>query len=217
MTRACSFVIRSQKLALIVIGVALSFRAEAAALVAREIQDSSAILRIGTQSYSKTDGGDIKVQGSGQMFNYEYSRYLRMNQALVIGFRQTTDPLTKRDASHHAYAGYRFFPMGVGIPMLAVTEDSNLLMDARFKPYAEGSLGLGHTFLKRIDANSAGEFANNTMAIAFGGGLMMHFFSRWMVDLQIMYETVQSRGGTAGALNVGGSNLSILLGNGLLF
>ena len=180
-----------------------------------DMYDSHGTFRLGTLSYTKTDGEKNRT-GGASVLNYEYSRYLRMNQALVLGFRQATDSATKRDAYHSAYGGYRIFPLGVGFPVTTTTGDATITLDSRYKPYAEGSLGLGRILFESI-ADGAGEFAADTLAIGFGGGLMMHFFSRWALDLQFMYEIVQSRGGTGNSLSISGSNLYIFLGSGLLF
>ncbi len=186
-----------------------------AATLSNDIDDSSGSFRLGMINFTKTDGQKTYT-GGASVYNYEYSRYLRLNQALIFGFRQATDSATKRDAYHSAYGGYRFFPMGVGLPILSTTGDATISIDSRFKPYAEASLGLGHILFEPI-AQGAGDFSSNAMGIAFGGGLMMHFFSRWAVDFQIMYEMVQSRGGTSNSLAVSGNNIYILLGNGMTF
>jgi hypothetical protein len=186
-----------------------------AATLSNDIDDSSGSFRLGMINFTKTDGQKTYT-GGASVYNYEYSRYLRLNQALIFGFRQATDSATKRDAYHSAYGGYRFFPMGVGLPILATTGDATISIDSRYKPYAEASLGLGHILFEPI-AQGAGDFSANAMGIAFGGGLMMHFFKRWAVDFQIMYEMVQSRGGTSNSLAVSGNNIYILLGNGMTF
>ncbi len=191
-------------------GVAFS-----AATLSSDINDSTGAFRLGVTNFTKTDGKKTYT-GGASVYNYEYSRYLRLNQALIFGFRQATDSATKRDAYHSAYGGYRFFPMGVGLPMLSTTGDATISIDSRYKPYAEASLGLGHILFEPI-AEGAGDFSANAMGISFGGGLMMHFFSRWAVDFQIMYEMVQSRGGTNNSLAVSGNNIYILLGNGMTF
>jgi hypothetical protein len=167
-------------------------------------------------SYTKTDG-QTPLTGGASVLNYEYSRYLKFNQALVLGFRQATDAASQRDAYHAAYGGYRFFPLGVGFPVISTMGDSSMSIDARYKPYAEASLGLGRMLYDAFDKNEAAELASDTMGIAFGGGLMMHFFTRWAVDLQLMYEIVQARGGTGESLALSGSNIYIMLGSGLLF
>lgn len=186
----------------------------ASALVS-ENYDSHGTFRLGALSFSNTDG-ETKKTGGASVLNYEYSRFFKMNQALVLGFRQATDSTTKRDAYHSAYGGYRIFPLGVGLPVTSTTGDATIAIDARFKPYAEASLGLGRTLFEPF-SEGAGEFASDTMGITLGGGLMMHFFTRWAVDVQLLYEIVQSRGGTGNALAVSGSNMYFLLGSGLLF
>ena len=185
------------------------------AALANDMHDSHGTFRLGTLSFTKTDG-EKNLTGGASVLNYEYSRYLRMNQALILGFRQATDAATKRDAYHSAYGGYRMFPMGVGFPVTTTTGDATIAIDARYKPYAEASLGMGRILFEPL-SEGAGEFAADTLAISFGGGLMMHFFTRWAVDFQLMYEIVQSRGGTGSSLAVSGSNIYILLGSGLLF
>jgi hypothetical protein len=186
-----------------------------AAALSNELHDSHGTFRLGILNFTKTDG-EKNLTGGASVLNYEYSRYLRMNQALVFGFRQATDAATKRDAYHSAYGGYRMFPMGVGFPVTTTTGDATIAIDARYKPYAEASLGMGRILFEPLN-EGAGEFAADTLAISFGGGLMMHFFTRWAVDFQLMYEMVQTRGGTGEALAVSGSNIYILLGSGLLF
>jgi hypothetical protein len=190
-------------------------KAWAAATLARDVHDSTGSFRLGVVNFTKSSGEKTN-NGGASVYNYEYSRYLRMNQALVFGFRQATDSATKRDAYHSAYGGYRFFPMGVGLPMITTTGDATISIDSRYKPYAEASLGLGHILFEPI-AEGAGDFSSDSLGIAIGGGLMMHFFSRWAVDLQLMYEIVQGRGGTGNALIVSGNNIYILLGSGMTF
>ena len=180
-----------------------------------DFHDSHATFRLGVMNYTKTDG-ETPLAGSGSVLNYEYSRYLRLDQAIVLGFRQATDAATQRDAYHSAYAGYRMFPFGLGFPLTSSVGDAVISMDSSYKLYGEGSIGLGRIMYAPI-SDGAGEFASDTLAIAFGGGVMMHFFSRWAVDFQLMYEIVQSRGGTGGSLAVSGSNIYILIGNGYLF
>jgi len=188
----------------------------AAVALKNDTHDSHGTFRIGTMNYTKTDGR-APLTGGASVLNYEYSRYFRMNQALVLGFRQATDAASKRDAYHAAYGGYRFFPLGVGLPVISDMGEASLSVDARYKPYAEASLGLGRMLYDAFDKNEAAELASDTLGVAFGGGLMMHFFSRWAVDLQLMYEIVQSRGGTGESLALSGNNIYILLGSGLLF
>lgn len=187
----------------------------AATTLASDVHDSTGSFRLGVVNFTKSSG-EKTYTGGASVYNYEYSRYLRMNQALVFGFRQATDSATKRDAYHSAYGGYRFFPMGVGLPMVTTTGDATISIDSRYKPYAEASLGLGHVLFEPI-AEGAGDFSSDSLGIAIGGGLMMHFFSRWAVDLQLMYEIVQGRGGTGNALIVSGNNIYILLGSGMTF
>jgi len=190
-------------------------KAWAATTLGSDLNDSTGSFRLGVVNFTKSSGKKTYT-GGASVYNYEYSRYLRMNQALVFGFRQATDSATKRDAYHSAYGGYRFFPMGVGLPMLTTTGDATISIDSRYKPYAEASLGLGHILFEPI-ADGAGDFSSDSMGIAFGGGLMMHFFTRWAVDLQLMYEIVQGRGGTGNTLIVSGNNIYILLGSGMTF
>jgi len=187
----------------------------AASSIGSDLKDSHGTFRLGTLSFSKSDGENNRT-GQASVMNYEYSRYFRTNQALVLGFRQGTDGETKRDAYHSAYAGYRIFPLGVGLPMVVSTGDSTISMDARYKPYAETSLGLGRILFEPV-SGGAGEFASDTIGFSFGGGLMMHFFNRWAVDLELLYEMVQGRGGTGNSLSITGNNVYILLGSGLLF
>ena len=194
----------------------LSGRAPGAAIKPSDMYDSHGTFRLGMMNYSKTDG-KAPLTGGASVLNYEYSRFFRLNQALVLGFRQATDAASKRDAYHAAYGGYRMFPMGVGFPVLATTGDATISMDARYKPYAEASFGLGRMLYDAFDKNEAAELASDTLSIGFGGGLMMHFFTRWAVDLQLMYEIVQSRGGTGESLALSGNNIYVLLGSGLLF
>jgi len=184
-------------------------------VISSDIHDSHGTVRLGMQNYSKTDGQAIKT-GGASVLNYEYSRALRLDQAIIFGFRQATDAASKRDAYHAAYGGYRLFPMGVGFPMVTTTGDATISLDARYKPYAEASLGLGHIMFEPV-SDGAGEFGSDTLSITFGGGMMMHFFTRWAVDFQLMYEMVQSRGGTGNSLAISGSNIYILLGSGMLF
>jgi len=186
-----------------------------ATTLSSDLNDSTGSFRLGMINFTKTDG-EKTYTGGASVYNYEYSRYVRLNQALIFGFRQATDSATKRDAYHSAYGGYRFFPMGVGLPVLTTTGDATISIDSRYKPYAEASLGLGHILFEPI-AEGAGDFSANSLGIVFGGGMMMHFFSRWVVDFQIMYEMIQSRGGTSNSLAVSGSNIYILLGNGMTF
>ena len=184
-------------------------------VISSDIHDSHGTARLGVQNYTKTDGSQIKT-GGASVLNFEYSRNVALDQALVFGFRQATDAATKRDAYHAAYGGYRLFPLGVGFPMVTTTGDATISLDSRYKPYAEASVGMGHILFETI-SDGAGSFNSDTLSFAFGGGMMMHFFSRWAVDFQLMYEMVQSRGGTGNALAVSGSNIYILLGSGMLF
>lgn len=183
--------------------------------IGSNLNDSHGTFRLGTLSFTKSDGEKSRA-GRASVLNYEYSRYFRTNQAFVLGFRQGTDAATKRDDYHSAYAGYRIFPLGVGLPMVVSAGDSTISMDARYKPYVETSLGLGRTLFEPI-SGGAGEFASDTMGFSFGGGLMMHFFTRWAVDLELIYEIIQGRGGTGQTLSISGNNVYILLGNGLVF
>lgn len=185
------------------------------ATLIKDLDDSHGTFRLGMLNYTKTDG-EKNLTGGASVLNYEYSRYFKMDQALVLGFRQATDSVTKRDAYHAAYGGYRMFPLGIGLPVTTTTGDATITLDARYKPYAEASLGMGRILFESI-SDGAGEFASDTLSIGFGGGLMMHFFTRWAVDFQLMYEIVQSRGGTGNSLAVSGSNIFIMLGSGLLF
>lgn len=194
----------------------MTIPATTSAAMNRDTHDSHGTFRLGTMSYTKTDG-QTPLTGGASVLNYEYSRYLKFNQALVLGFRQATDAASQRDAYHAAYGGYRFFPLGVGFPVISTIGESSISVDARYKPYAEASLGLGRMLYDAFDKNEAAELASDTMGIAFGGGLMMHFFSRWSVDFQLMYEMVQARGGTGESLALSGSNIYIMLGSGLLF
>lgn len=194
--------------------VALIHSTPATAIVS-DFHDSHATLRLGVMNYSKTDG-ETPITGSASVLNYEYSRNLHLSQALILGFRQATDAATQRDAYHSAYAGYRLFPFGMGFPLTTSVGDAVISMDSKYKLYGEASIGLGRILYSPI-SDGAGEFASDTLAIAFGGGMMMHFFSRWAVDFQIMYEIVQSRGGTGSALAVSGNNIYIIVGNGFLF
>lgn len=206
-------------LGLVCLAAAVVLRANlvfAAATISSDIYDSHGTFRLGTLSYTKTDG-EKPLTGGASVLNYEYSRFFRMNQALVLGFRQATDAASKRDAYHAAYGGYRIFPLGIGFPILTNMDDSSLLIDSKYKPYAEASLGLGRMLYDAFDQNAAAELASDTMSFAFGGGLMMHFFTRWALELQIMYEIVQARGGTGNSLSLSGSNMYILLGSGVLF
>jgi hypothetical protein len=77
------------------------------------------------------------------------------------------------------------------------------------------SLGLGRALLEAGEEGA--DYSSDSLSIGFGGGLMMHFFTRWAVDLQLMYEMVQGRGGSANSIMVSGNNIYILLGSGVLF
>ncbi|MCX6124325.1 MAG: hypothetical protein NTV34_06190 [Proteobacteria bacterium] len=177
--------------------------------------DSHATIRIGMMNYSKSDGNETKA-GTASALNYEYSRFTRLSQGLVLGFRQATDPESQRDAYHAAYAGYRLFPFGIGFPVTAMSGEASLTLDSLLKPYAESSLGLGR-MLMSSNSGGAAEFAADTLSISFGGGIMAHFFTRWAVDFHVLYEMVQARGGTSEGLAATGTNIYILMGSGLLF
>ena len=186
----------------------------AAGIFGQDQSDSHATLRLGIMNYTLSDGVST-FAGSTSVLNYEYSRFARYDQALVIGFRQATDSRSKRDAYHAAYVGYRIFPMGVGFPLQVSAADAMLILDSKFKPYVEGSLGLGRVLLKPDD--SGGEYGSDTLSYTFGGGVLMHFFNKWAVDFQVMYELVQGRGGTSASIGASGSQMYVLFGSGLLF
>ncbi len=187
----------------------------ASGIFGQDSQDSHGTLRLGIMSYTLSDGAK-QYAGSGSVLNYEYSRYARFNQALIFGFRQATDSVSQKDAYHAAYGGYRIFPMGVGFPLLVSTNNSLISYDAKYKPYAEGSLGLGRALLE-TDGSGGAEYGSDTLSIGIGGGVLMHFFKRWAVDVHILYEIVQGRGGTENSIAASGNNFYFLIGNGLLF
>lgn len=204
------------KLSLVSVAVGFGIFAYAhahAANLVGEFHDSHATFRLGTMSYTVTDGA--KANGGGGMaLNYEYSRQLDLSSALVIGWRQVTDSASQRDGHHSAYAGLRMFPLGLGIPLTSSIGDATISMDHGYKYYGEASLGLGRLLL---EPQGAADLSGDSLSISFGGGVLMHFFSRWGVDFQVMYHIIQGRGGTTDSVAVSGSGISIFLGNSYLF
>jgi hypothetical protein len=186
----------------------------AAGIFGQDQHDTHGTFRLGVMNYTKSDGKS-NYTGSASVLNYEYSRFIKYNQALVLGFRQATDASSKRDAYHAAYGGFRMYPLGVGFPLFVSSMDSTISYDAKFKPFGEMSLGLGRALLEAGEEGA--DYSSDSLSIGFGGGLMMHFFTRWAVDLQLMYEMVQGRGGSANSIMVSGNNIYILLGSGVLF
>lgn len=175
--------------------------------------DSHGMFRLGILNYTKSDTNQT-LKGSASVMNYEYSRAFRTDQAIVLGWKQATEPATKLDAYHAAYGGYRIFPMGIGLPILVSTGDGMISYDSKFKPYAEVTLGLGHM---QFQPDTTQEFGTDTLSVAFGGGVLMHFFGRWAFDISLMYEKVQQRGGTSQALALSANQFYLLIGNGVLF
>ena len=200
---------------LVMLSLALQPSTLRAAGISVGSEDSHGMFRVGTMSFAKTDGAE-NISGTASVLNYEYSRNFRLDQSLLIGWRQATDAATKRDAYHSAYVGYRIFPFGIGFPVLATTGDATIAYDSKYKLYGEASVGLGHMLFQPI-AEGAGDFSSETLAIALGGGMVMHFFGRWAVDVQLMYESVQSRGGTANALAASATHIYGMIGTGLFF
>jgi hypothetical protein len=203
------------KINMIAFAAALSIKAPAASLISN-FHDSHATLRFGTMSYTNVSGGEA-IPGGGMSLNYEYSRQMTLSSALILGWRQVTDAATQRDGYHSAYGGYRMFPFGLGIPLTSSLGDAVIGMDSSYKLYGEVSLGLGRMFFKPIDVGAAGDLSADSLTVALGGGVLMHFFSRWGVDFQFMYHLIQARGGTADSLMLAGNGISILIGNSYLF
>ncbi len=181
-----------------------------------DFPDSHATLRFGTLTYTNSDGNEA-IPGGGTTLNYEYSRQMNLSSALVLGWRQVTDAKTQRDGYHSAYGGYRMFPFGLGIPITTSVGDAVIAMDSSYKVYGEASLGLGRMLFKPNDNDATAEYSADSMTISFGGGVMMHFFSRMGVDFQFMYHMIKARGGTAGSLLLSGNGMSFLVGSSYLF
>lgn len=186
------------------------------ASLVRDFPDSHVTLRFGSLTYTNTDGAET-ISGGGTTLNYEYSRQMNLSSALVLGWRQTTDAKTQRDGYHSAYGGYRMFPFGLGIPITSSVGDAVISMDSSYKLYGEASVGLGRMLFKPNDADAAAEYSADSLTVSFGGGMMMHFFSRMGVDFQVMYHIIQARGGTANSLLLSGNGMSILFGSSYLF
>jgi hypothetical protein len=202
--------------ALVSFSVATAFitaRPSIAASLVGEFHDSHGTFRFGTMSYTVTDGATPKA-GGGMALNYEYSRQLNMSSALIVGWRQVTDSASQRDGHHAAYAGMRMFPLGLGIPLTSSIGDATISMDSSYKYYGEASLGLGRLL---YEPQGSADLSGESLSITFGGGVLMHFFSRWGVDFQVLYHIIQGRGGTAESLAVSGSGMSMLIGNSYLF
>ncbi|MEI8024748.1 MAG: hypothetical protein WCI18_00235 [Pseudomonadota bacterium] len=176
------------------------------------LEDSHATFRIGTISGDKTDS-KITSKLKGSTYNFEYSRNFSFDMAFVTGFRVAVDPATKRDVLHTSYAGFRLFPLGIGLPSLVSTGDAMISYNSRFKPYVDASLGLGRLVIDYGSAGSAEVSAADTLSICFGGGVMTHFFRRWAIDVQVIYEIIQARGGNENTLAASGTGIWIQLGN----
>jgi hypothetical protein len=176
------------------------------------LEDSHATVRLGIIAGSKTDSVRTRAM-KGTTYNFEYSRNFNFDTAFITGFRVAIDPTTKRDALHTSYAGYRLFPMGIGLPGLVSTGDSMISYNSTFKPYVDASVGLGRLVIDFGSGGGSEVSAADSLSISFGGGVMMHFFRRWAMDLQVMFESIQARGGNANSLAASGTGIWIQLGN----
>lgn len=176
------------------------------------LEDSHATFRIGAISGDRTDS-KIARPLTGSTYNFEYSRNFSFDMAFITGFRVAVDQQTKRDALHTSYAGFRLFPLGIGLPSLVSTGDAMISYNSKFKPYVDASMGLGRLVIDYGSSGSAEVSAADTLSISFGGGVMTHLFRRWAIDLQVIYEIIQARGGNENTLAASGTGIWIQLGN----
>ena len=181
------------------------------AIAIEGLEDSHATIRIGRVSGSKTDTVRTKPL-SGAAYNFEYSRNFSFDTAFVTGFRVATDPATKRDALHTSYAGFRLFPMGIGLPGLVSTGDAMIGYNSTLKPYVDASIGLGRIVIDFGSGGGSEVSAADSLSASFGGGLI-HVLRKWALDFQVIYEVVQARGGNENSIAASGTAIWIQLGN----
>jgi hypothetical protein len=194
----------------LLLGCVLTERGLAVAI--EGLEDSHATIRIGRASGSKTDTVRTKPL-SGATYNFEYSRNFSFDAAFITGFRVATDPATKRDALHTSYAGFRLFPMGIGLPGLVSTGDAMIGYNSTLKPYVDGSIGLGRIVIDFGSGGGSEVSAADSLSVSFGGGLMIHVLRKWALDFQVVYEVVQARGGNENSIAASGTAIWIQLGN----
>ena len=202
----------SLKIALVAFAIIFVKPNECLGIAIDGLEDSHATLRLGIITGSKTDSVRNKSL-AGTTYNFEYSRNFSFDTAFITGFRVAIDPATKRDVLHTSYAGYRLFPLGIGLPGLVSTGDAMISYNASFKPYIDASIGLGRLVVDFGSGGGSEVSAADSLSVSFGGGILMHVLRRWAIDFQFMFESIQARGGNANSLAASGTGIWIQLGN----
>lgn len=188
----------------------LSLEAHAVEATAKQVD-----LKIGQTQYSKTDGA-VPLTGSARTMGLELSLFYKMDRSVVVGFREATDAVSQRAYYLASYAGWRYFPLGIGHPVQVVIDGNDIRYDSKFRPYVQGQIAIGRALYNPV-LGGAQEQAADIFGLTLGTGMAWYPAGFWSLNFEVIYEQYQARGGTAEGLALSGTNIFTLLGSGYLF
>ena len=171
--------------------------------------------KLGQTKYTKTDGA-TPLKGSARTQGLEFSRFYKLDRCFYLGYREAIDPVSQRDYYLATYAGWRYFPLGIGHPVDEVLEGASISYDSSLRPFVQSALALGRALYNPV-LGGAQEQAADISGLNLGVGMAWFPVGKWTVNFEITFEQYQARGGTANGLALSGTNIHILLGSGYLF
>lgn len=172
-------------------------------------------LKVGQVQYNKTDGA-TPLSGAAATKGLELSLFYKLDSSVFLGFREATDPSSQRSYYLASYAGWRFFPLGIGHPVEEVIDHAKISYDSSLRPFIEGGIAIGRALYNPV-LGGAQEQAADIFGLTVGTGMAWFPVAQWTLNVEIIFEQYQARGGTSESLALSGTNIFTLLGTGYLF
>lgn len=146
--------------------------------------------RTGLVSYA-TSGVDPKSGSSVQNMTFEWSRYLRKDSAVQIGYHLMTDSLSGRTQYQSGSLGYRVFPWTLGVPLRQRVMQDTVEYNFFWKPYLDIGISYGRYLISTL-GSEAGllEASSETLGLPVSAGILVQVMNTIALDMSVSYEQI---------------------------